>query len=341
MRKRVILAFMLVFALVAASSCSLIIKDEEVDKQTPIIEVVGKTFTKAEVNEQVEAVMDYEEYMYSMYGISYDRTDASTISMAQDSAIDAMVQQAVLEKKAADLGLDVLSDEEKAEVEESVDSTYTLYSDSVKSAYFADTELEGEELDAAVEAKMAELAYPTREELVESETNAKVLEKVRDEAVKDVTVSEEELQEAYNTHVESAMTTYGNSPSSYGTDVQNGATIYYVPAGYRYVKHILIEFTDEDSQAISDLESQISQKQTELSTAETSLADLGEDASADDEATAQNRATLSETVEGPHRGDRRFGKPAGGCEGSGPMPPSSPPWTRWRRSWLRVRTLTP
>ena len=294
MSKRVILAFMLVFALVAASSCSLIIKDEEVDKQTPIIEVVGKTFTKAEVNEQVEAVMDYEEYMYSMYGISYDRTDASTISMAQDSAIDAMVQQAVLEKKAADLGLDVLSDEEKAEVEESVDSTYTLYSDSVKSAYFADTELEGEELDAAVEAKMAELAYPTREELVESETNAKVLEKVRDEAVKDVTVSEEELQEAYNTHVESAMTTYGNSPSSYGTDVQNGATIYYVPAGYRYVKHILIEFTDEDSQAISDLESQISEKQTELSTAETSL---GEDASADDEATAQNRATLSETVE--------------------------------------------
>ena len=114
MRKRVILAFMLVFALVAASSCSLIIKDEEVDKQTPIIEVVGKTFTKAEVNEQVEAVMDYEEYMYSMYGISYDRTDASTISMAQDSAIDAMVQQAVLEKKAADLGLDALSEEEQA-----------------------------------------------------------------------------------------------------------------------------------------------------------------------------------------------------------------------------------
>ena len=297
MRKRVILAFMLVFALVAASSCSLIIKDEEVDKQTPIIEVAGRTFTKAEVNEQVEAVMDYEEYMYSMYGISYDRTDASTISMAQDSAIDAMVQQAVLEKKAADLGLDVLSDEEKAEVEESVDSTYTLYSDSVKSAYFADTELEGEELDAAVEAKMAELAYPTREELVESETNAKVLEKVRDEAVKDVTVSEEELQEAYNTHVESAMTTYGNSPSSYGTDVQNGATIYYVPAGYRYVKHILIEFTDEDSETISDLESQISEKQTELTTAQNSLTDLGEDASADDEATAQNRATLTETVD--------------------------------------------
>lgn len=209
MRKRVILALMLVFALVAASSCSLIIKDEEVDKQTPIIEVAGRTFTKAEVNEQVEAVMDYEEYMYSMYGISYDRTDASTISMAQDSAIDAMVQQAVLEKKAADLGLDALSEEEQAEVDETVESTYTIYFDSVKSTDFADTELDGEELDAAVEAKMVEYGYPTREEIEQNETDSKVLEKVRAEAVKDVTVTEEELQEAYNTHVESAMTTYG------------------------------------------------------------------------------------------------------------------------------------
>lgn len=241
--------------------------------------------------------MNYEEQMYGGYGLPYDRTDASIISAAQDSAIDAMVQQAVLEKKAADLGLDVLSEEEQTEIDETVDSAYTMYFDSVKSVDFADTELEGEELDAAVEAKMAEYGYPTRDELLTYETESTVLEKVYNEAVKDVTVSEEELQEAYNTHVESAMTTYGNSPSSYGTDVQNGSTIYYVPAGYRYVKHILIEFTDEDSETISDLESQISEKQTELTTAQNSLTDLGEDASADDEATAQNRATLTETVD--------------------------------------------
>ena len=172
-----------------------------------------------------------------------------------------------------------------------------VYSARTDKEYPADAPLEGEALDAAVEAKMAEYGYPTRDELLTYETESTVLEKVYDEAVKDVTVSEEELQEAYNTHVESAMTTYGNSPSSYGTDVQNGSTIYYVPAGYRYVKHILIEFTDEDSDTISDLESQISEKQTELTTAQNSLTDLGEDASADDEATAQNRATLTETVD--------------------------------------------
>lgn len=110
MRKRVILVLMLILALLAASSCSLIIKDEEVDKQTPIIEVAGQTFTKAEVNEQVEAVMNYEEQMYSGYGLTYDRTDASILSAAQDSAIDAMVRQAVLDQKAAEWGLDVISD---------------------------------------------------------------------------------------------------------------------------------------------------------------------------------------------------------------------------------------
>lgn len=160
MRKRVILVLMLILALVAASSCSLIVKDEEVDKQTTIIEVAGQTFTKGEVNEQVEAVMDYEEYLYYMYGITYDRSDASNISAAQDSAIEAMVQQAVLEQKAAELGLDVLTDEEQAEVEETADSTYTMYVDSVKSAYFADTELTGEELDAAIRAEMDNLGYP-------------------------------------------------------------------------------------------------------------------------------------------------------------------------------------
>ena len=113
----------------------------------------------------------------------------------------------------------MLSEEEQTEIDETVDSAYTMYFDSVKNVDFADTELEGEALDAAVEAKMAEYGYPTRDELLTYETESTVLEKVYDEAVKDVTVSEEELQEAYNTHVESAMTTYGNSPSSYGTDV--------------------------------------------------------------------------------------------------------------------------
>ena len=61
MRKRVLLALVLVLTLLVSTGCSLIIKDEEVDKQTPIIEVAGKTITKGEVQDMTQSVLDYNE----------------------------------------------------------------------------------------------------------------------------------------------------------------------------------------------------------------------------------------------------------------------------------------
>lgn len=295
MRKRVILTLMLAAALVVTTSCSLIVKDEEVDRQTTIIEVAGRTITKAEVNEQVEAVLDYQEYMYYLYGLSFDRTSETNISDARDSAIEGLIQEAVLDQKTAELGLDELSDEDLAEVQENTETTWQSYKDSIQSVYFSESELTDAELDEAVEAKMAELGYPTKEELEESERVTKIRENLRAEVVKDVTVSEDEIAAEYEDRKGEAMTTYGNTPSTYGTDVTNGNTIYYVPAGYRYVKNILIKLKEEDSTAISDIQSQITSKQTELSSAETSLTELGEDASADDEETAATRAELTAT----------------------------------------------
>ena len=295
MRKRVILVFLLVIALVATSSCSLIVKDEEVDKQTTIIEVAGKTITKGEVNEQTEAMLDYQEYMYYLYGMSFDRTSDSSVSSARSSAIENLIQDAVLSQKTEEMGMDELTADELSEVEQSVESTWESYTGSVKSTYFADTELTGEELDKAIEDKLVELGYPAKAELLDSQKITKAREKLRADVIKDVAVTQEELESAYSTRVGEAMTNYGNNPSTYGTDVQNGSTVYYVPAGYRFVKNILIKFTDEDNTAINDLQSQITSKNSELSTAESSLAELGEDASADDESAAQNRAALTET----------------------------------------------
>lgn len=144
MRKRVILVFLLVIALVATSSCSLIVKDEEVDKQTTIIEVAGKTITKAEVAEQTEAMLDYQEYVYYLYGMSFDRTSESSISSARSSAIENLIQDAVLSQKTAEMGMDELTADELSEVQESADSAWDTYTSSVKSGYFADTELTGE-----------------------------------------------------------------------------------------------------------------------------------------------------------------------------------------------------
>lgn len=299
MRKRVILAFVLVLALLASTGCSLIIKDEEVDRQTPIIEVAGKTITKGEVLAQAESVMDYYEYIYSMYGMSYDRTADSAVASAREEAINGLVQNAVLEQKIAEKGFDTFTEEEEADIRASAEKTYASYAETVKNFAFADTELTGEELDAAVAEQMLAYGYGTLDDLIASERVNRSIQKLKDDTVKDIAVSEEELNTEYSTRVETDKANYGGNPDSYdyGAAVTNGTTVYYTPAGYRTVKQILLKFAEADQTAIDDLNKQLTSKKSELTTAQNSLSALGEDASADDEVTAANRAALTESVE--------------------------------------------
>ncbi len=294
MRKRVVLALLLVAAMVVTSSCSLIVKDTEVDKQTPIISVVGQTFTKGEVNALVQNSLDYQTYLYSMYGMNFDPTSESAISSAQESVINGLIEQAVVDNKMDEMGIE-LTDEELAEVQTESETTYQGYQDVVKDAAYADTELTGDELEAALTETMAQYGYPTLDEIVENSKETKRTEKLKAEIVKDVTVTDEEVQTEYDSRVENAKTTYESNPGSYGTSVTNGTTVYYTPAGYRYVKHILRKFSDEDSQKISDIQSQITDKQTQLSNVESSLSDLGEATEDESEEIAKNRQELTDT----------------------------------------------
>ena len=294
MRKRVVLALLLVAAMVVTSSCSLIVKDAEVDKQTPIISVVGQTFTKGEVNALVQNSLDYQTYLYSMYGMNFDPTSESAISSAQESVINGLIEQAVVDNKMDEMGIE-LTDEELAEVQTESETTYQGYKDTVMNAAYADTELTGDELEAALVETMAQYGYPTLDEIVENNRETKRTEKLKAEIVKDVTVTDEEVQTEYDSRVENAKTTYESNPGSYGTSVTNGTTVYYTPAGYRYVKHILRKFSDEDSQKISDIQSQITDKQTQLSNVESSLSDLGEATEDESEEIAKNRQELTDT----------------------------------------------
>ena len=296
MRKRVFLAVLMVAAIALTTSCGLIEKNEEVDQQTVIIDVAGKQFTKAEVQQAVASTLSYQSYLYSMYGMNFDATSADTISAAQDNAISTLVQSAVLEKKEAEYGVDQFTDEELATLQQTVDSNYQTYMDSVKTNYFADTELTGDELDKAIEAKMTELGYSTKDDMLTSEKSSSAYDKLKAEIVKDVAVTDDEIQTEYDSKLAAAQASYASNLSQYGTDVQNGTTIYYRPAGYRYVKNLLRTLGEEDSKAISDLNTQITDKQSQLDTANTSLAALPEDAATYTEEQAKDREALTASV---------------------------------------------
>ena len=297
MRKRVLLALVLVVALLASTSCKLIVKDEAVDRATPIIEVAGQTYTKGEINDQVNNMLGYYAEMYSAYGMPFDVTDEANIADMRTTVINAYIDEAVLREKITAGGHDQLTDEELAAINAKVDEDYQLYYDSVELFSFAGTELTGEELTKAVEAEMANMGYPTREQLLESETLMAAQEKLRAEVVKDITVTDEEVAAEYQLRVDAAKANYESAPYAFGTDVTNDADIYYTPAGYRYVKHVLISYSDEDQTAISGLQSQLTSKQSELNNVNADLELIGEDASNDTEEVAANRKELNASFE--------------------------------------------
>ena len=66
---------------------------------------------------------------------------------------------------------------------------------------------------------------------------------VYDYVTGDVTVSEEEIQQAYDELVAADDANYSQSAYQFETAYSNGTTIYYTPEGYRNVKHILFGLT--------------------------------------------------------------------------------------------------
>lgn len=273
MHKKALLALLLVMAMFL-TGCTLIEKDLEVDRATEIIRVGDTVYTKGEIQDETDYQLNYMAYYYSMFGMSYDPTDAATIAEMQQSVIDSFVQTSVCSDKIAELGLDQLTEEEQTELDAAVEETWAYYQENVTASYFADTTLTGEELDSAVLAKMEELGV-TRESVTEYEKSIITSDKLREYVIANVAVTDEELQASYDKKVEEDKTYYENYPSSYGARVNNGTVVYYRPAGYRMVKQILVKFTEEDQALLDSIEDAISEQETLVSSYTNTLTELG------------------------------------------------------------------
>lgn len=274
MRKKSLLALLLAVA-VLLTGCALVEKDPEVDRATEIIRVGDTVYTKGQVQDEVAYQLSYMNYIYSMYGMAFDANDPETIAQAQQQVIDYLIEEAVLTQKIDELGLSTLTEEEQAALDAQVEAAWTQNLGSVKASYFADTELAGEELDAALTAKCEELGV-TRESLVKAETAYLLQDKLYNHIVKDVTVTDEELLAAYTENVEADRATFETTPSAYGARINNASTTaYYRPAGYRMVKQILVEFTPDDLALLNEVEGLIAEQKAAVTAAETALTNLG------------------------------------------------------------------
>ena len=293
MRKKALLAMLLAMTLLL-SGCALIVKDQAVDNATVIIKMGDQEITKEKVKAETHNQLDYMSYYHSLYGQALDTSDAAVIAQAQEAAVDSLKQDLALTAKAKELGLDQLTAEEEEEAKTSAQSSYDSALEYAKNNMVEDKTLEGEALDkAAEEALKAENV--TLDTYLETQKKTIVDKKLREYAIKDVAVSDEEIQTEYDSRVESDKSLYGEKPGSYATAVNNGTTVYYAPAGVRRVTQILTSFKEEDKTAISEANKLVSDANSAVTAANakiTSAQELLDTEDIDEESKASAQADL-------------------------------------------------
>ena len=113
-----------------------------------------------------------------------------------------------------------LTDEEKAQAQAAAEQTFAA--NLAISAYTGET-------------------VPTLAELTRQEEEKLVDQKLRQAVVKDVTVTDEDIQALLEELAADQRREFDQDPDLYGFSVNEGEEVFYAPSGYRYVKRLLLQ----------------------------------------------------------------------------------------------------
>ena len=203
--------------------------------------------------------LDY--YLNYYYGISRDdESQSETVSTLREQLMNALILEQVRVVKGEQLGYyDNLTDDEISEIETYADELISSWRETfVSQAQSENSDLSEEEADKEGEKLLNEYMEEndyTRDRIIQLKKDEVVADKLYEEYTKDITVSDDDIEEEYNTRVEEDKSTFGSDMDYYATMCRYGSTIYWNPEGARKVQQILIPFTDEDQEAISNVDS--------------------------------------------------------------------------------------
>ena len=201
-----------------------------------------------------------KEYKYYLKGQSItDDTAESVASQCENqraTIINYLINEKIILAKAKELGISTLSDEEMDAVEEEFNelvaeqveyfgenADYGTISDS-SSISDEEKQKRGNEM---FDEYLADCGLD-RDDLLMWQVSAKVTEKVKSEATKDVTTEYSEAQDKFDSYVESIKVLYADDVTEY----ESGSySAFWVPEGSRRIKHILLGFSDTLTDEIS------------------------------------------------------------------------------------------
>ncbi len=253
------------------------------------------------------------------YGSYYDMTSKTNVELFRAVALENMITERLIQQKAKEYGLDQLTDEEAAASDAEADADWQAAIENYLSYYHSDlTEESSEEEKAAAEAEAVKYyndAGYTPEILRENYRQYVVYEKVQGMMTQDAAVTDEEVEKAYQDLVAADKELYQNDISAYieynnyVDQMSMYAAIYgsagdmdhawYKPAGFRAVKHILLEVDETLMKTYTDLqaryEEQLSAEASEVQSGEGEVG-TGESAEPAAEPTATPEPVTEEQV---------------------------------------------
>lgn len=250
--------------------------------------VVTKGDTVDTYNEQMDmyySYVTYMNYMASMFGVSESQSvTAEDATRVRDNVVKDIVKNRVLDQKMLDLGFEAFTEEELADIQTEADNEYNTYVENAES-YGSSHD------DAVAMLKTSGISESTVYSAVYGDHVKERLESVVN---KNTTVTEEEIRAEYDKLSEEAKTTYTDKPASLESVGNSNQTIYYMPEGYRCIKHVFLQPEDAVMNAYTEARSAVSALEKEISDLETQLAEQQEatavEATASDAADTQTLA---------------------------------------------------
>ena len=216
--------------------------------------------TRAQYENYLKTLQEY----YANYG--YDVSDPELLAMLKQFALQTGIEYAVMDQKLVELGL-ALTDEEKAAAKEQATAEWNATIEDGLAYYgltAESTEEERANLLLTVLAELEGMGY-TEESYQEDAVMYAGYDKLYNYASKDVAVTDEDVVAYYNALVENDKVLYENDAATYEQVLYMNqmyamygmsdyvTEVYYKPAGYRLVTHILLEADEELLTAYTDL----------------------------------------------------------------------------------------
>ena len=212
-----------------------------------------------------EVPLDEAESLYDLSVTQYAQMGIDVVAYGMDGilrevVVDTLAEEAIVQYMAGELGLG-LTEEQQAQFAEEAQQAYDSQVDSYYQTYLAG-QYESEEDGLAVAAQaLDEMGY-SYESYLDSLTSTQLSTNVYDYVTKDVAVSEEDVEAAYDEYVAADEANYAD-PYQFENAFSSGVTIYYTPEGYRNVKHILFKFDDDQATRYDELSTRLADLEAE------------------------------------------------------------------------------